>query len=125
MLELDSAGDPLVVHVGAVARGRGQLADADVVAFVAGRGGRGRVFEALGGVEVAGELGGGPRVVGESMQVVGRHVERPGGGGELVERPAGPAALDHRDRLAGVDGLGGELLLGDAAQGAGVAQAAA
>ena len=43
--ELDSAGDPLVVHVGAVARGRGQLGDADVVAVVAGRGARGRVFE--------------------------------------------------------------------------------
>lgn len=41
----------------------------------------------------------------------------------MVERPAGLAALDHRDRLSGVDGFGGELPLGDAPQSARVSQA--
>ena len=123
--KLDAPGHALLVDDGAVAGGRGKFGDADVVAVIEGRSARARVIEGLSGRrgrEGAEELIGGSRVVGESVQVVGRHVERPGGRGELVERPAGLAALDHRDRLSGVDGVGGELPLGDGAQGAGVAQ---
>ena len=90
--KLDAPGHALMVDDGAVAGGRGKFGDADVVAVIEGRGARARVIKGLSGRrgrEGAEELIGGSRVVGESVQVVGRHVERPGGRGELVERPAG------------------------------------
>ena len=103
---------------------RGEFRDTDVVAVIEGRGARVRVIEARsGGVERADQLAGGPGVIGEPVEVVTRHVERPGGGAELVDGEARVALLDHRDRHSAGRDLGSELALGDPPERAGCAQA--